>query len=42
MVTARELAGTFRGARADQVEALLVTLVSLGQAREVEPGRFTA
>jgi len=29
-------------ARLDRVEALLATLASLGQAREVEAGRFAA
>jgi restriction-modification enzyme MmeI-like protein len=42
VVTPRDLAGAFRGARVDRVEALLSTLASLGQARKVEPGRFAA
>jgi len=40
VVSAEELARSFKGARLDRVEALLATLASLGQAREVEAGRF--
>ena len=40
VVTAEELARSFKGARLDRVAALLATLTSLGQAREVEAGRF--
>jgi SAM-dependent methyltransferase len=42
VVTPEELARSFKGARVDRVEALLATLASLGQAREVEAGRFAA
>ena len=41
-VTAAELARAFKGAKADQVQELLETLASLGQARTVENGRFAA
>ncbi len=41
-VTAAELAKTFARARTDRVEELLRTLVTLGQAREAEGGRFVA
>ena len=39
-VTATELARTFTRVRADKVEELLKTLVTLGQAREVVEGRY--
>jgi SAM-dependent methyltransferase len=42
VVSAEELARSFKGARVDRVGALLETLASLGQAREVEAGRYTA
>src|SRR5207249_601979 len=42
VATPEQVARTFKGARADRVAALLLTLASLGQAREVEPGRFAA
>ncbi|HZS09584.1 MAG TPA: hypothetical protein VFD58_32450 [Blastocatellia bacterium] len=40
VVTAEQLAKTFKAARVDRVAELLQTLVSLGQAREVEEGKF--
>jgi hypothetical protein len=42
VVTAEQLARKFMRARVERVEELLQTLVSLGQAREAEPGRFAA
>lgn len=42
VASAEELARRFKGARVDRVEALLETLVSLGQAREVGEGQFGA
>ncbi len=39
---AKELAAGFKGARVDRLEMLLATLVSLGQAREVDAGRYAA
>lgn len=42
VVTPAQLAARFSRARVGRVEELLQTLVSLGQAREVGPGRFTA
>jgi hypothetical protein len=42
VVTPEQLAKKFMRARVERVEELLQTLVSLGQAREVETGRFTA
>jgi len=42
VTTAEQLARTFKGARVDRVGALLETLASLGQAREVEEGRYAA
>ena len=42
VVTPKELAQRFMRARVERVEELLQTLVSLGQAREVEAGRYTA
>lgn len=41
-VTADQLAKRFVRGRAEQVESLLETLVSLGLAREVEAGKFAA
>jgi hypothetical protein len=41
-VTPAELARTFTRARTSAVEELLQTLASLGQAREVEGGRYVA
>ncbi|MEK7833145.1 MAG: DNA methyltransferase, partial [Acidobacteriota bacterium] len=41
-VTAEQLAKLFVRGRADAVESLLQTLVSLGLAREVEEGKFAA
>jgi hypothetical protein len=41
VITAAELAKGFKSARADRVEELLQTLVSLGQAREVEAGKYS-
>lgn len=38
--TAEQVARTFLRARADKVEELLVTLATLGQVREIEPGMF--
>jgi len=42
--SARDIARHFQGAprRADQLEAMLQTLVALGQARHLEDGRYTA
>jgi hypothetical protein len=42
--SARDIARRFQGAprRADQLEAMLQTLVALGQARHLEDGRYTA
>ena len=42
--SARDIARRFQGAprRADQMEAMLQTLVALGQARHLEDGRYTA
>lgn len=42
VVTPEQLARKFMRARVERVEELLQTLVSLGQAREVETGRFAA
>jgi hypothetical protein len=42
VVTPEQIAKKFMRARIERVEELLQTLVSLGQAREVEAGRFTA
>ncbi|HYH84728.1 MAG TPA: DNA methyltransferase, partial [Pyrinomonadaceae bacterium] len=42
VVTPQQLARKFTRARVERVEELLQTLVSLGQAREVETGRYTA
>ncbi len=41
VITATELAKGFKSARVDRVEELLQTLVSLGQAREVEAGKYS-
>lgn len=41
-VTPEQLAKTFLRARVDRVEELLDTLASLGQARELDDGRFIA
>lgn len=41
-VTAEQLAKSFVRGRAEAVESLLETLVSLGLAREVEEGKFAA
>ena len=40
VVTPQQLTKRFARANASRVEELLQTLVSLGQAREVEEGRF--
>jgi hypothetical protein len=42
VITPEQLAKKFMRARVDRVKELLQTLVSLGQAREVEAGRFAA
>lgn len=42
VVTPEQIAKKFMRARVERVEELLQTLVSLGQAREVEAGRFAA
>jgi hypothetical protein len=42
VVTPQQLAKHFTRARVDRIEELLQTLVSLGQAREVETGRYAA
>jgi hypothetical protein len=42
VVTPQQLAKAFTRARVERVEELLQTLVSLGQAREVGEGRYTA
>jgi len=42
VTTPAELAGTFSRARVRAVEELLQTLAALGQAREVEAGRYVA
>jgi hypothetical protein len=42
IVTAQQLARSFKSARAERVAELLQTLASLGQAREVEEGKFVA
>ena len=42
VVTPEHLARKLMRARVERVEELLRTLVSLGQAREVDPGRFAA
>jgi len=42
VVTPEQLAKKFMRARVERVEELLQTLVSLGQAREAETGRFAA
>lgn len=42
VVTPEQLAKKFMRARVERVEELLQTLVLLGQAREVEAGRFAA
>ena len=39
---AAQLARRFKNARADRVEELLDTLVSLGQSRQLEDGRYVA
>lgn len=41
VVTVEEIARIFSRARTDTVAGLIETLVSLGLAREVEPGRYT-
>jgi hypothetical protein len=41
-VTAEAIARTFLRARTDKVEELLATLAALGQARESEPGSYSA
>jgi len=41
-VTAETIARTFQRARADKAAELLATLAALGQAHEVEPGRYLA
>jgi hypothetical protein len=40
VVTSQQLARHFTRARVERIEELLQTLVSLGQAREVSPGRY--
>jgi hypothetical protein len=40
VVTSQQLARNFTRARVERIEELLQTLVSLGQAREVSPGRY--
>ena len=42
VVSPAELARAFTRARVERVSELLQTLVSLGQAREVAPGRYAA
>lgn len=42
VATPQQLARHFTRARVDRIEELLQTLVSLGQAREVETGRYAA
>jgi len=42
VLTAEQLAKGFKGARVARVAALLDTRASLGQAREVEEGRYAA
>lgn len=42
VVTPAELAKSFARAQADRIQELLETLVSLGQAREIEAGKFVA
>jgi hypothetical protein len=42
VVTPAELARAFTRARVERVAELLQTLASLGQAREVAPGRYAA
>jgi len=42
VITSQNLAKTFTGARVERVTELLETLVSLGQARQLEDGRYTA
>ncbi|HZZ41877.1 MAG TPA: type IIL restriction-modification enzyme MmeI [Tepidisphaeraceae bacterium] len=41
-VTSKEIAKAFKNANTEQVEELLDTLVSLGQAREVDKDKFVA
>ncbi len=41
-VTSEQLARTFLRANMERVEELLDTLVSLGQARELDDGRFVS
>jgi hypothetical protein len=40
VITSQQLARNFTRARVERIEELLQTLVSLGQAREVSPGRY--
>jgi len=40
-VTAEELARTFSRARTDRVTELLETLATLGQARQLDDGRYS-
>jgi hypothetical protein len=42
VVTPQQLARAFQRGNVGRIEELLQTLVSLGQAREVGPGRYTA
>lgn len=42
VVTSQQLAKQFTRARVERIEELLQTLVSLGQAREIETGRYAA
>ena len=41
-VTTEQIAATFKGARRRRVDELLETLVSIGQARMTEDGRYTS
>jgi hypothetical protein len=42
VVTPAQPAKSFKRARADRIEELLQTLVLLGQARQVEEGKYAA
>ncbi len=42
VVTPAQLAKSFQRARVDRIEELLQTLVLLGQARQVEEGKYAA
>ncbi len=41
-LTAEQVAAAFKGARRKRVDELLETLVSVGQARATDDGRFAA